>query len=134
MAVVAAIGGAVAVVVNNAAAPLITAIFAYVGILLVFASIAVVLLAILCLSLYGDAEPPRSFQLSLVGVMILLAFLALWVTAWYIYPNPGARVSSGFSFLGSLASPFIILVIGGSVVEAVMTPKMTRKKQRRLPP
>ena len=72
MAVVAAIGGAVAVVVNNAAAPLITAIFAYVGILLVFAGIAVVLLAILCLSLYGDAEPPRSFQLSLVGVMILL--------------------------------------------------------------
>ena len=108
MAVVAAIGGIVALVVNNAAAPLITAIFAYVGILLVSEGIAVVLLTIPYLS-YGDAEPPRSFLLSVVGIMILLAFLALWVTAWYIYPNPGARVSSGFSFLGSLASPFIIL-------------------------
>ncbi len=133
MAVVAAIGGAVALVVNNAAAPLITAIFAYVGILLVFAGIAVILLTILGLSLYGDAEPTRSFKLSLVGVMILLAFLALWVTAWYIYPNPGARVSSGFSLLGSLASPFIILGMGSSVIEVVMTRKEQRQKQQRLP-
>ncbi len=129
MAVVAAIGVAVASVVNKVATPLITAIFAYVGILLVFAGIAVVLFIVLYLSLYGDAEPPRSFLLSLYGVMILLAFLALWVTAWYIYPNPGARVSSGFSFLGSLASPFIILGIVASNVES----GSTSKKQRRLP-
>ncbi len=128
MAVVAAIGGAVAVVVTKAAAPLITAIFAYVGILLVSEGIAVVLLTIPYLS-FGDAEPPRSFLWSVVGVMILVAFVALWVTAWYIFPNPGARVSLGFSFLGLLASPFIILGIGGSIVEAVMT----RKKQRQLP-
>ena len=80
MAVVAAIGGTIAVVVINAAAPLITTIFAYVGILLVLEGIAVVLLTIPYLS-YGDAEPPRSFLLSVVGVMILVAFLALWVTA-----------------------------------------------------
>ncbi len=128
MAVVAAIGVAIAVVVMNTAAPLITAIFAYVGILLVSEGIAVVLLTIPYLS-YGDAEPPRSFLLSVVGIMILLAFLALWVTARYIYPNPGARVSQGFSFLGLLASPFIILGIGGLSSEAVRT----RKKERRLP-
>ena len=62
MAVVAAIGGAVALVVNNAAAPLITAIFAYVGILLAFAGIALILLTILGLSLYGDAVSSGSDQ------------------------------------------------------------------------
>ena len=128
MAVVAAIGGAIAVVVIYDAAPLITAVFAYVGILLVSEGIAVVFLTIPYLS-FGDAEPPRSFLLSVVGVMILVAFVALWVTAWYIYPNPEARVSLGFFFLGLIASPFIILGIGGSIVESVMT----RKKQRQLP-
>ena len=39
MAVAAAIGGAVAVAVNNTAAPLITAIFALVGTLLVFSAL-----------------------------------------------------------------------------------------------
>ncbi|MEE8379401.1 MAG: hypothetical protein V3R49_03405 [Gammaproteobacteria bacterium] len=129
MAIVAAVGGAVAVVVNNAAAPLITAIFAYVGILLVFACIAMILIGIPCYILYGDAEPTRYFQLWLVGVTILLAILTLWVTAWFIYPNPGASVSSGFSFFGSIASPFIILGIGGSVIEAVMTHKEQRQKR-----
>ena len=129
LAVVVAIGVGIATVVNDASAPLITAIFAYVGILLVFAGIAVILFAILYVNLYDDAEPPRSFWVLFVGILVLVALLALWATAQYIYPNPGASVSSGFSFLGALASPFIILGIGGSVVEAAIT----RKSQRRLP-
>lgn len=109
-------GGGLAVLVRESESILLLTISASVGAHLIAAVSLLVLFSVIC-ALKGLDPPPRAFFWSFLLVVVLPAALAVTLAFLWFWPRPESGITTALGWLGALATPFLVLGIGGMVVE-----------------
>ena len=121
----AAVGGFIAPFVARSESLWVLVPFAYIALHIIFAGIVVVPLAILLATLNID-EPPHSFLISLCAAVVVPAIAALFLIVFVVCPHLDAGYTRGLAALGAVASPFVLVGVGGTAIESFAT----REKDR----
>ena len=129
MMCVAVVGGMVAAVVHATKYPIAVTAFAYVGTHLLAAGILIVPFSCVCVVAKLD-PPPFAFLWSMLLLVVLPGIISVILAMHCYWPNPNSRLTTVVSWLGAIASPFLLLGIGGSAIESWMT----REKRDRTTP
>jgi hypothetical protein len=116
----AAVGGFIAPFVARSDSLWVLIPFAYIGLHILFTGIAVVPLATV-LAMLKIEKPPYSFLISLSTVVVFPAIAAISVIVFTVYPFPDSGYTRGIAGFGAIASPFVLVGIGGSIAETYAT-------------
>jgi|JI9StandDraft_1071089.scaffolds.fasta_scaffold02986_19 hypothetical protein len=116
----AAVGGFIAQFVARSDTLWVLIPFTYIGLHILFAGIAAVPLAIVVAMLKIE-EPPFSFLVSLSTVVVIPAIAAVLVIVSTVCHFPDSGFTRGLAGFGAIVSPFVLVGVGGSMVEAYAT-------------
>ena len=120
MMCIAVVGGAVAALVLATKSPIALTGFAYVATHLLAAAILIVPFSIVCVLAKLD-PPPFAGLWSMLLLVVIPAVVSLILSTNYYWPNPTSRLTIRAAMCGAIASPFLLLGIGGSAIESWMT-------------
>jgi len=120
MMCVAFVGGIVAAVVHVTKSPVALTAFAYVGSHLLAAGLLIVPFSFVSVVAKLD-PPPYAFLWSMLLLVVLPAIISVILAMHFYWPAPTSRLTTGVSWLGAIASPFLVLGIGGTAIESWMT-------------
>ena len=120
MMIVVVLGGCLAIVVSNSDSPVLRATFAYIGSHLLFAGLFLVLTAALMVAINKDEqEPKHPLVLSSLLIVIMPAVCSGVVLSRIVLPALDGSVAKIAIILGALGTPFLVLGVGGSILELI---------------
>lgn len=130
MMCVAVVGGVVVAIVSATESPMALTAFAYVGTHFLAVGILTVPCAIVSVWLEHDPSPRLHFIWSMLLVFVFPAIISLTLTIGYYWPDPTSGLTRTASFVGAGVFPFLVLGIGGTAIESLMTRKKGDRTKR----